>query len=173
MPQFDHFAATRVPDVADIKLLSDALKGEVQREHASVRVGRLKAWQMWLQEDWSKTGSKVYQWCKGLGDEAAAMILRPDGTLTCNATEADEFLRACWLPIFQMYVDKEKPAWSDFYAEFGKYIVGADAQSCSDIDVAMLQRTLAKMANKSACGADGWRVSELKMLNPFELHRSL
>ena len=127
LPQCDVFASICVPDVACTKALSEALKCEVQREHASVRVGLLKAWQLWLQEDWSKTGTNVYQWCKGLRDEAAAMILRPDGTLTCNAAEADELLRASWLPIFQMYDKKDKPTWQCFFAEFGKYIAAADA----------------------------------------------
>ena len=91
-------------------------------------------------------------------DEAAVLLRRPDGTLTGNVQEADDLLRAAWLPIFQSYGDEQPPSWELFLERFGDCITEGASMHLESLSGEMLARTLAKMANKSAPGADGWRV---------------
>ena len=110
-----------------------------------------------MAEDWEKGGAGTFRWCKGMSDEAAVLLQRPDGSLTANAQEADELLRAARLPIFQSYWT-EQPSWEEFQHHFGEYITitpGSEMR-LEDITGDMLKITLSKMANKSAAGADGW-----------------
>ena len=101
-------------------------------------------------------------------DDAAALLQRPDGTLTANALEADKLLREAWVPIFQSYDDGEQPDWDAFYKDFGDCLPAHSAMRLDRLDGCMLLQTLMRMANKSAPGADGWRVKELKSL-PIQL----
>jgi len=124
-----------------------------------------------MQEDWRRGGTRTYQWCKGLQDEAASMLLKPDGSLTCDPREVDDLLHEAWMPILQEHANKGAPAWATFENEFGDCIASASPMTCRDLTGACLRKTLRRMANKSAPGADGWRVSELKALPDCILDR--
>ena len=103
--------------------------------------------------------------------DAASMLLKPDGSLTCDPNEVDELLHDAWMPIFQEHARNGAPAWSDFVNAFGDCISDTSPMSCGDLNAGMLRETLRGMANKSAPGADGWRVCELKALPDILLER--
>ena len=124
-----------------------------------------------MAEQWSSTKTGVFKWCKGEEQQRVALVQKPDGHLTGNASEVDELLRKARLPVFQMYTDKPEPSWDAFEKRFGKHIPTCQNLCLEPLTVGELRRVLSRMKSSSSPGPDGWRVSELKALPDSLLER--
>ena len=87
-----------------------------------------------------------------------------NGTLTANCDEMDKLVCDSWMPIFQMYRSSEPPSWDAFHARFGAYCEGNTDMQLPALTGELLAKVLKRMRSKSAAGADGWQVRELKLL---------
>ena len=129
---------------------------------------RRNTWAAWVHASWAHDRGKLYRHTRGDPTFSAAMLQRADGTYTAESAEMDAILREAWSPIFRLYAHHPEPAWDGFVARFGRYI--ARHEMClTDLTADDLRLTLKRQHAKSACGMDGWRVSELKALPPFLL----
>jgi len=76
----------------------------------------------------------------------------------------DALVRYAWLPVFQMYKEREKPSWKGFCDRFGRYLPEKHDMTIAILTGGKLRATLGRMRSTSAPGCDSWRVAELKKL---------
>jgi len=157
--------------IGSLQQLGGMVREAIQRSHEEARQGRLSAWKQWLDQAWGEKRIDVYKWCKGVAEERTSLVQRPDGTLTANVDEIDDLLSEAWLPIFRMYADKPPPDWNTFAERFGSFTPRGPVMDEAALDAQALRKTLSKMKSTGSCGMDGWRISEIKALPDFFLHR--
>ena len=90
-----HWSSAKAPCPSDLDALLHATRAELQSLQAATCAHREKLWRESIADDWAGGGSKTYQWCKGELNCRADMIARPDGTMTCNIAEMDNFGQRC------------------------------------------------------------------------------
>ena len=106
----------------------------------------------------------MYQWLR-MGNEGGKplCIQRPNGTDTANEAEIDRMTRAAWSPIYNRWQEGQEPNWTAFLRNFPPAPPPSDT-AAAPLDQGDLVRALRRLNNRTAGGADGWRVQELKKM---------
>ena len=128
------------------------------------RTQRAKDWQHWTRQEWSHNKGHIFSMCKDEESKPLAVLQRPDGTLTGEASEMDQLLRQYWLDIFQLYTCLPCPSWESFRAKYGQYIPQGYHMSREALTPQGLREVLKKMNPSTSIGADGWKVVELRKM---------
>ena len=131
----------------------------------------MDTWRSHLQEDWSKTRSGVFNWCKGANDHKPMLLKTPAGAFTGNVEQMDRLLHDAWMPIFQMYAAGGEPSWEAFADRFQCHFPPPCAMEETLLSLEALKQTINRMKSNSSCGLDGWAVADLKLLPDEFLER--
>eukprot|EP00661_Eupelagonemidae_sp_cell13_P004257 gene4256-1569_t len=144
-------------------MLSGMLE-QIAQDHANQqRRLRVQSWREWMKQSWDGDRGKIFAWLNQKAYKPITTIEKSDGTFTSNITEIDQECREQWAPITQLYKDGGAPSWESFHHEYGNYIKKNQMQY-HPMTLNDLNKTLAEMKGSSACGPDGWRPKELKVL---------
>ena len=165
------FAQEAVPPLSALQQLTKELRGIIQSEQSEDRSRRVETWRSHLQDDWSKTRSGVFAWCKGKSEHKPMLLKTAEGGLTGNVEEMDRLLHEAWMPIFQMYAGSDEPAWEPFASRFQRHFPRPRPMERTPLTVERLRRTIDRMKSNSSCGLDSWTVADLKMLPDSFLER--
>ena len=125
----------------------------------------------WLEQSWITKPSQVFNWVRGNTAKPQYMFRKPNGDITANLLEFNALVSKAWLPVFQKYLNEPEPDWNKFREIYERHIP-CHPMTISDIHGTELRTILSRMQGGSACGMDGWRVVELKLL-PLPLLNAL
>ena len=162
------WAPSGIPDLAFLRALSAELRQVVQSELTGAREGRKQRWSDFFSADWADTRREIFAFVNGDQQPSAPIVADATGALTGDPCKVDSILRVAWGPIFQLYQHSAPPNWRAFRQRFGNYFPQQCPFEFGDLTVEDLLNTLRRMKSRSATGACGWRVAELKRL-PREL----
>ena len=112
------FTQQDVPSNDILKPIRSQLCDEVREEQARDKCHRALTHRTHLQDDWSRTRSEVFSWCKGKSECKPALLKTAAGGLTGNVGEIDRLSHDALMPILQMYADCEEPSWQVFATRF-------------------------------------------------------
>ena len=75
--------------ITDLVRLNDKIKMLSRRQLAQEEKKRHQDWREWIQETWTTSPGKVYQWIKEDKYTPTVLVQKDDGTLTGNVPEMD------------------------------------------------------------------------------------
>ena len=119
--------------------------------------------QSWIEETWTTSPGKVYQWIKEDKYTPTVLIQKEDGTLTGNVPEMDLVIHQKWDPIMRQHADPTlpEPETEPFWRKFGKYVEHHQME-CQPITAERLCRQFKDMKRGRATGLDGWTVVDMR-----------
>ena len=110
--------------ITDLVRLGDKIKMLSRRQLAQEEKKRHQDWREWIEETWTTSPGKVYQWIKEDKYTPTVLIQKEDGTLTGNVPEMDLVIHQKWDPIMRQHADPTlpEPETEPFWRKFGKYV---------------------------------------------------
>ena len=149
--------------ITDLVRLSDKIKMLSRRQLAHEEKKGHQDWRPWIEETWTTSPAKVYQWIKEDKYTPTVLIQKEDGTLTGNVPEMDLVLHQKWDPIMRQHADPTlpEPETEPFWRRFGKY-VEHHKMECQPITAERLCRQFKDMKRSRATGLDGWTVVDMR-----------
>ena len=110
--------------ITDLVPLNDKIKMLSRRQPAQEEKKRHPDWKDFIEETWTTSPGKVYQWIKVDKYTPTVLIQKDDGTLTGNVPELDLVIHHKWDPIMRQHADPSllEPETEPFWQRFGKYV---------------------------------------------------
>ena len=149
--------------ITDLVRLNDKIKMLSRRQLAQEEKKRHQDWREWIEETWTTSPGKVYQWIKEDKYTPTVLIQKEDGTLTGNVPEMDLVIHQKWDPIMRQHADPTlpKPETEPFWRRFGKYVEHHQME-CQPITAERLCRQFKDMKRNRATGLGGWTVVDMR-----------
>ena len=149
--------------ITDLVRLNDKIKMLSRRQLAHEEKKRHQDWREWIEETWTTSPGKVYQWIKEDKYTPTVLIQKEDGTLTGNVPEMDLVIHQKWDPIMRQHADPTlpEPETEPFWRRFGKYVEHHQME-CQPITAERLCRQFKDMKRSRATGLDSWTVVDMR-----------
>jgi len=116
---------------------------------------------------WRKEGARTFfRTFKGNSGAPHSAFANPDDddALTADPRKVATLFRKEWSKVFTRDPTLPDELWSQFSAEYGKYITTISSLNTDPLTAAELAAQAKRTWNGSAAGLDGWKPAELKAL---------
>ena len=154
-----------LPDAAALGDLCAQYRERVAAMRDAEQARRTKAEAVDLQRDWYDQRRLVYRWIRNVDATPPVFLRRGDGSLSANLDEMLGLIRGAWMPFFRKYDGSQEPDVEEFLDRYRSVLDAAvSTMRVTELTVADVRLTLARMAAESATNSDGLTVRELQAL---------
>ena len=162
-----------VPSFQEVNTMQEALAKRLVTYQQSLRDHHIDQHKSRLIQDWSQGSRKLtYAWVRDTEPYTTPCFQHPNqkNEYITKHAELHQMMLKDWSPLFNRYLDRQPPQYSDFIAEFPESLsplrehTAHNPFSLPRLNSQMITDTI-KNLKPTAPGADGWNVCEMQSLS--------